>query len=72
MQALRFWKKTLWQNSQSWGWWLKKGFLLWTNANDMAIGATLMQEGKAIAYKSRKLNNVELNYLLAIIYALKV
>ena len=44
----------------------------------MAIGAILMQDGKVIAYESRKFNNAELNYpvhekeLLVIIHALKV
>ena len=57
---------------------LKRGLFLCTNASDMAIGVVLMQEGKVIAYKFKKLNNAELNYpvhekeLFALIYALKV
>ena len=57
---------------------LKGGLLLGTYANDMAIGATMMQEGRVTVYESRKLSNAELNYpvhekeLLAIIHALKV
>jgi hypothetical protein len=35
---------------------LKCGLDLRTNVNDMAIGATIMQEGMLIAYKSRSLH----------------
>lgn len=35
---------------------LNCGLDLRTNANDMAIGATIMQEGMVIAYESRSLN----------------
>ena len=57
---------------------LKGGLVLCTDASDMAIGVVFMQEGMVIAYESKRLNNVELNYLvheielLAIIHALKV
>jgi hypothetical protein len=57
---------------------LKGGLVLCTDASDMAIGDVLMQEGRVIAYESKELKNVELNYpvhekqLLAIIHALKV
>ena len=57
---------------------LKGGLVLCTDASDMAIGVVLIQEGRVIAYESKKFNNIELNYsiheteLLAIIHALKV
>jgi len=56
-----------------------KGYLvLCMDASDLAIGAILMQVKHIIAYKSCKLNSMELNYLvhekelLAVIHALKV
>ena len=57
---------------------LKGGLVLCTDANDMAISVVLMQKGRVIAYKFRKLNNAKLNYhvhekeLFAIIHALKI
>ena len=57
---------------------LKGNIILCTDASDLAIGAVLMQDKKVVAYESRKLNTVELNYpvhekeLLAIIHSLKV
>ena len=57
---------------------LKDGLVLCTNVSDMTIGVIMIQEDRVIAYESKKLNNVVLNYpvhdkeLLAIIHALKV
>ena len=57
---------------------LRNELVLCSSANDMAIGAILMQENRTIAYEFKKLNNVKLNYpvhkkwLLAIIHASKV
>lgn len=59
---------------------LKRNIILCTDVNDSAIVAILMQDKKKIkiAYKSCKLNFVELNYpihekkLLAVIHSLKV
>ena len=57
---------------------LKGNIILCIDASDLAIGAVLMQDKKVVAYESRKLNTVELNYpvhekeLLAIIHSLKV
>lgn len=54
------------------------GIVLCTDVSDLALGAILMQEGLVIAYESRKLNIVELNYpnheneLLVVIHALKI
>jgi hypothetical protein len=53
-------------------------FLVCTNASKEGLGGVLMQEGRVIAYISRKLRRHEENYathdweLLAIVYALKV
>ena len=41
---------------------LKGRLVLCTNANDMAIGAIMMQKNRVITYESRKLSNTELNY----------
>ena len=41
---------------------LRGGLVLCTDANDMAIGAIMTQEGMVIAYESRKLCNAKLNY----------
>ena len=41
---------------------LKGRLILYTYANDMAIDAIMMQEGKEIAFEFKKLNNIELNY----------
>lgn len=52
--------------------------ILCTNSSNLAIGAVLMQGKKIIAYESRMLNSVELNYpiyvkkLLAVFHSLKV
>ena len=58
---------------------LKGRLLLCTDASNMAIGTIMMQDGKVIAYESKKLSNAKLNYpvhdykkILAIIHALKV
>ena len=41
---------------------LKDKLVLCTNASNIAIGDILMQEGRVIAYVSKKLSNAELNY----------
>jgi hypothetical protein len=54
------------------------GFLVCTDASKEGLGGVLMQDGRVIAYISRKLRRHEENYathdleLLAIVYALKV
>ena len=53
-------------------------FLVCTNASKEGLGGVLMQDGRVIAYISRKLRRHEENYvthdleLLAIVYSLKV
>ena len=53
-------------------------FWVCTNASKESLGGVLMQDGRLIAYISRKLRRHEENYathdleLLAIVYALKV
>jgi hypothetical protein len=53
-------------------------FLVCTDASKEGLGGVLMQDGRVIAYISRKLRRHEENYamhdleLLAIVYALKV
>jgi hypothetical protein len=53
-------------------------FLVCTDASKEGLGGILMQDGRVIAYISRKLRRHEENYvthdleLLAIVYALKV
>ena len=53
-------------------------FLVTTDASGQAIGGVLTQEGRLIAYESRKLRTHELNYpkhdleLLALVHALKI
>ena len=55
-----------------------KSFEVITDASDFALGAILLQEGKAVAYESRVLNGAERNYhttdreLLAVLHALEV
>jgi hypothetical protein len=53
------------------------GLVLRTNGSDLTISAMLMQGGQVIAYESRKLTPIELNYpthekeLLVVIHVLK-
>jgi hypothetical protein len=55
-----------------------KPFELWTDASTHGIGSVLMQEGRPIAYESRKLSSAEFNYTtteqerLAVVHSLKV
>ena len=55
-----------------------KPFLVTSDASGQAIGGVLTQEGRPIAYESRKLRTHELNYpmhdleLLAVVHALKL
>ena len=55
----------------------KKPFNLYTDASDLQLGATLVQDGKSIGFYTRKLNSAQLNYtvgkkeLLGIVEGLK-
>jgi hypothetical protein len=57
---------------------MDKEFLVCTDASKEGLGGVLMQDGRVIAYISRKLRKHEENYamhdleLLAIVYALRV
>jgi hypothetical protein len=39
-----------------------KPFDLYTDASDLQIGATLVQEGKPLGFYTRKLNSAQMNY----------
>eukprot|EP01018_Ginkgo_biloba_P010336 Gb_18708 [translate_table: standard] len=57
---------------------MARPFTLFTNASGVSIGAVLTQDGKVIAYESRKMNEAEGRYpifdqeLLAMIHAIKI
>jgi hypothetical protein len=57
---------------------IHKGFDVYCDASHLGLGCVLMQEGKVIAYGSRKLRKYEKNYpthdleLIAIVHALKI
>jgi hypothetical protein len=57
---------------------MDEDFLVCTDASKEGLGRVLMQDGRVIAYTSRKLRRHEENYtthnleLLAIVYALRV
>lgn len=57
---------------------MEQEFLVFTNASKEGLGCVLMQEGRVIAYASRKLRTNEENHathdleMVAIVYALKI
>ena len=55
-----------------------EGFVIYSDASGLGLGAVLMQHGKVIAYASRQLKDYEKNYpthdleLAAVVFALKI
>ena len=55
----------------------RKPFVVETNASASIVGVVLLQDGRPVAFESKKLNNVQRNYfvyereLYAIVHALK-
>ena len=55
-----------------------KPYQVITDASDYGLGAILLQEGRPVAFESRKLNSAQLNYtviekkMLAVVHALRV
>ena len=55
-----------------------EGFVIYTDASRVGLGAVLMQHGKVVAYSSRQLKDHERNYpthdleLAAVVHALKI
>jgi hypothetical protein len=57
---------------------LSKNFSIYCDASRLGLGCVLVQEGRVVAYASRQLRKLELNYpthdleLAAVVHALKI